>query len=40
MVRARKVTPKVKDGAVQMKHRHALTVHAGYVIVRHTARGI
>jgi hypothetical protein len=36
-VRARKVTPKVKDGAVQKKHRHALTAHAGYTIVRHTA---
>jgi hypothetical protein len=29
-VRARKVTPKVKDGTVQKKHRHALTSHAGY----------
>lgn len=36
-VRARKVTPKVKDGTVQKKHRHALTAHAGYAIVRHTA---
>jgi len=39
-VRARKVTPKVKDGAVQKKNRRALTVHAGYAIVRHApARG-
>src|SRR4051794_30000010 len=36
-VRARKVTPKVKDGNVQKKHRHALTAHTGYAIVRHTA---
>lgn len=36
-VQARKVTPKVKDGTVQKKHRHALTVHAGYTIVKHAA---
>ena len=36
-VRARKVTPKVKDGTVQKKHRHALTAHAGYTIVKHAA---